>query len=93
MKALYKITTDENDNVLKTQFMGIFDEDKNKLRTFLEYAYRNLLDKVEKFNKGKSIVIIRDNDNIEQIVVESNRYKLKYIDIYLNTYYEDHKIT
>lgn len=93
MKALYKIITDENDNTLKTQFMGVFDDDKNKLKTILEYAYKSLIVQIEKNNKGKSIVIIRDNNNIEQIVVENNKYKLKYIDIYLNTYYEDYRIT
>lgn len=94
MKTLYKIITDENDNTLKTQFMGVFDGDKNKLRAILEYSYKNLIDQIEKFNKGESIVInIDDNNNIEQIIVKSNKYKLKYIDIYLNTYYEDYKIT
>lgn len=93
MKALYKIIIDENDNILKHQFMGVFDDDKNKLKAILEYAYKSLIAQIEKFSKGKSIVIIRDNNNIEKIVVENNKYKLKYIDIYLNTYYEDYRIT
>ena len=42
MKTLYKVITDENDNTLKTQFLGVFDGDENKFRTILEYAYKNL---------------------------------------------------
>lgn len=48
MKALYKIITDGNDNTLKTQFMGVFDDDKNKLKTILEYAYKSLIVQIEK---------------------------------------------
>lgn len=92
MKTLYKIITDKNDNTLKTQFMGVFDGDENKFRTILEYAYKNLIDKIEKFNKGKSIVINRDNNNYIEIVTEDNKYQLKYINVYLNTYYEIYRL-